>query len=285
MFLSQPTVSAHVQSLEKEAGVRLLDRMGRTVLPTPAGSVLYKYGIRAFAELEAAKNEISRLMGEIAGDILLGASTIPASFLLPDIVASFIEEHPQASIKLTVGDSSGMIRSVLEGGIMLAVVGAAEKHADLEFTPIMDDELILIASPKLAAIKKRKISYDLSEASSWPWIMREEGSGTRKAFEEGVFQAGLRLRSLNTVLDVDSTQAALQYAIAGLGVTVTSRMVAQKAIERGELLEIRLQGLSLSRKFYVVHNLRREFFPAAAEFAAAVQRGAAARWSREQTAE
>lgn len=272
LFLSQPTVSAHVQSLEKEAGVKLLDRMGRTVLPTPAGTVMYRHGVKAFAELEAARNEISRLMGDTAGELVLGASTIPASFLLPDVVVGFVEKYPQVSLRLVVGDSSGIIKSVLDGQVMLGVVGASEKHADLEFTPIVDDELILAAAPGQSFISRHKKVYSVDDIADWPWIMREEGSGTRKAFEEGLFEAGIRARDLKTVLEVDSTQAALQYALSGLGVTVTSRLVARKHLERGELEAFKVEGLALERKFYVVHNLRRDLFPATSEFASFIHK-------------
>lgn len=276
LFLSQPTVSAHVQSLEKEAGVKLLDRMGRTVLPTPAGTALYKHGIKAFAELEAARNEISRLMGDIAGELVLGASTIPASFLLPDLVVGFVEQYPKVSLRLVVGDSSAVIKGVLDGELMLGVVGADEKYPDLEFTPVVDDELVLTAAPGSKFIARSKGVYGVDDLRSWPWIMREEGSGTRKAFAEGLLGAGIRMRDLKTVLDVDSTQAALQYALAGLGVTVTSSLVARKHVERGELMALKVEGLSLGRKFYVVHNLRRDLFPAAVEFASFIHKETAA---------
>lgn len=266
LFLSQPTVSAHVQSLEKEVGVKLLDRMGRTVLPTPAGIILYKYAIRSFAELDTAKHEIGRLMGDMAGELVLGASTIPASYLLPDLVAAFVKKYPQVGFKLVVGDSAVVIRKVLDGEVMAGVVGSLEKHPELEFMPIVDDELVLVCSPALKGFSNPDKLYSLKDISAWPWIMREEGSGTRKAFEDSIASDGLRLRSLNTVLDVDSAQAALQYALAGLGVTVTSRLVAAKYLERGDLVAIKVSGLFMERKFYVVHNLRRDLFPVTAEF-------------------
>lgn len=273
LFLSQPTVSAHVQSLEREAGVKLLDRMGRTVLPTPAGAVLYKHAVKAFVELDAAKSEISRLRGEIAGELRLGASTIPASYLLPEIVAEFVERYPGVSLKLVVGDSAEMTRGVLEGEVMLAVVGAKEKHDELEFVPIFDDKLVLVAARGLKAVQAAgKREYSFAEAAAWPWIMREEGSGTRRTLEEGIAALGGRLRNLNAVLDVDSAQAALQYTLAGLGVTITSNIVAQKHLEQGELVELTVAGLSFSRRFYIVHNLRRDLFPAAVEFSSFAQR-------------
>ncbi len=272
--MSQPTVSAHVQSLEKDAGAKLLDRMGRTVLPTPAGTVLYRHAIKAFDELEAARNAINHLMGDVAGEVSLGASTIPATFLLPGIVAGFARKFPQVTLKLTVGDSNSIIKAVLEGSIMLGIVGAYEKNADLEFLPIVDDELVVVGAPDLKLQKSRQAS-EISEAVTWPWIMREEGSGTRKNFEEGLLKSGYRPRSLHTVLNVDSTQAAVQYALAGLGVTVTSRMAVAAHLSRGELREFYIAGVKLSRKFYAVHNLRRDFFPAAAGFMTSVQEATA----------
>lgn len=267
LFLSQPTISAHVQALEREAGVKLLDRMGRKVLPTPAGEALYRRGIRAFAELESAKNEISRLMGDVAGELALGASTIPAFFLLPDIVAGFSQRYPQVGFRLMVGDSANIIRNVLDGSTMLAIVGAFEEHSELEFTPLVDDKLLVVAAPGLKAIKQSASVHVLGKALAWPWIMREEGSGTRKAFEDAMRAAGFRAASLNCVLEVDSAQAALQYALSGFGVTVASRLMAQKHLERGELEELAIDALELRRKFYLVHNIRRDMIPAAARFA------------------
>lgn len=269
LFLSQPTISAHVQALEKDAGVKLLDRMGRTVLPTPAGTVLYRHAIKAFDELESAKSEIRHLMGDVAGEVLLGASTIPATFLLPKIVARFVKLFPQVNLKLVVGPSNSIIRSVVEGDLMLGVVGASERHEEIEFLPIVNDELVVVCSPSLKLKKKQPL--DISEASQLPWIMRDEGSGTRKNFEEGLTRAGYRPRSLRVVLNVDSTQAAIQYALAGLGVTVTSRLAVAPHLERGELREIQIAGVKLPRKFYIAYNQRRDFFPATASFLSAMQ--------------
>ena len=268
LFLSQPTVSAHVQALENEMGVKLLDRMGRTVLPTPAGVVLYRHSVRAFEELDAAKSEISSLMGEVAGEILLGASTIPAGHILPDIVTGFIRKYPKTSMNLSVKDSHSVIRAVFNCEVMFGVVGAVEKHPDLEFTHLVDDELIIVKSPSLNLPANGKKSYTVGDACAWPWIIRNEGSGTRKTFEEGLGRAGLAARDLKIELKVDSTQASVQYAQAGLGVTVTSRLVVSDLLQLGALEEIRIEALRLPRNFYAVQNLRRGFFPAMASFLA-----------------
>lgn len=274
LFLSQPTVSAHVQSLEKDAGVKLLDRMGRTVLPTPAGTVMYNHAIRAFEELEKAKSEISRLMGEVAGDVVLGASTIPAMFLLPDILTAFLRQYANVRISMRMGDSSNVAASVLRGETMLGIVGAVEDEPDLEYTKIIDDELIVVASASLD-IRGNKKEYDIDAALAWPWVQRKESSGTRRSFESHIARAGGDPRSMRPVLQVDSNQAAVQYALAGLGVTVTSRLAVRDELVRGSLRELKVRGVKPLRAFYAVRNIRREFFPAAAAFTSFLQEQAA----------
>lgn len=272
LFLSQPTVSAHVQSLEKEVGVRLLDRLGRTVLPTPAGELLYRYCQRAFAELEAADAEINRLMGEVAGRILLGASTIPAGYILPCAVSSFLQKHPKVQLDLHVGDSLQICRMVAEGALMLGVVGAKEELPDLHYDMLGEDRLVIVCSPNW--LKKRSgdvncsgfSCFSMEDALSWDWIMREEGSGTRKALMESVIQAGYAPRELRSVLHVDSAQAAMRYAELGLGVTILSEVVVEEALREKRLLALSVAGLLMQRHFYMVNNERRESVPALTAF-------------------
>ncbi len=265
LFLSQPTISAHVQALEQETGVSLLDRLGRTILPTPAGTVLYRRARQAFAELDAARAEIGRLRNEVAGDLLLGGSTIPANHLLPGLVAAFAQEHSQVRLSLSVGPSRTIIRKVLDGSLMLGVVGAREEHPDLKFETLADDELAVIASPDFSALPDA-VECGLGEAVSWPWIIRDEESGTRRHFEDALLKQGVNPRTLRVVLGVDSTQAAVQYVRAGLGVSVTSRLAVDAHLKRGELLELKISGFSVRRRFFAVMNARRDFFPAASAF-------------------
>jgi DNA-binding transcriptional LysR family regulator len=266
LFLSQPTISSHVRTLETDMGVRLLERLGRTVLPSPAGVVLYERSIRALGELEAARNEISVLLGEVAGEVVLGASTIPAGFILPGVVTSFIRQYPKSSLRLAVKDSRAVIRDVLNCEVMLGVAGSMEKHPDLKFTHLLDDETIIVCSPNFYLYSAGSGIFSLEDVSGWPWIFRNEGSGTRKSFEEVVSGTGYCIRDFKIKLKVDSAQAAVQYAAAGLGVTFASRLAVADMLKTGELAEINIEGLRLPRAFYAVQNLRRGFFPVVAGF-------------------
>ncbi|MDL2266935.1 LysR family transcriptional regulator [Desulfovibrio sp. OttesenSCG-928-G15] len=275
LFLSQPTVSAHIQSLERDFEVRLLDRMGRTVLPTPAGAVLYRYAKQAFARLETAKAEISALTLEVTGDLIIGSSSIPAHHVLPDVLASFSEMHPKVHPSLMVASSAAILRHVHDGDIMTGIVGSINHHEpDIISTPLLDSEIIIIAPPSLEMQPLAQASSSASAlpqisfafAKTLPWILREESSTTRRLFEEAVHHAGHNVRQLNARLKVDSSHAAVQYVRAGLGVSAAARIAVQEELDRGDIRAFGLEGVFASRQFVCIANTRRMPFPSATVF-------------------
>ncbi|EMG38259.1 transcriptional regulator, LysR family [Desulfocurvibacter africanus PCS] len=259
LFLSQPTISAHVSSLEEELGVQLFDRLGRMILPTLAGKVLFRYAKEAFLSLENAKAEIQLLQDKISGDLVIGGSTIPAHYILPRVLADFTKRYPDVHVDLRVGDTVSVVDMVTRGDLILGVVGAELDRPELEFIPLKDDQLVIVASPNL----NRPIGKTLGtkEICTWPWVMRERGSGTRKAFEKGLLAIGLDIRCLNISLTVESTEAVLQCVLSGFGVGITSRIAAQAYIDRGELLELNAPSLAIRRRFYLIRHEKRHIFP------------------------
>lgn len=279
LFLSQPTVSAHIQALERDFEVRLLDRMGRTVLPTPAGAILYRYAKQAFARLEAARAEIKALAMEITGDLLLGSSSIPAHHVLPQVLAAFVEAHPKVRPSLTVASSTAITRQVLEGELMAGIVASgSQPDPDLIATPVLESDIVIIAPPNLdirplfdesgqvnePRSSLPEISFDT--AASLPWIVREAGSTTRNAFEDALRQAGHDIRRLQPQLVVDSSHAAVQYVHAGLGVSAAARVAVWDALERGDVRAFSIAGVRIARQFSCIINARRMPFPAATVF-------------------
>jgi DNA-binding transcriptional LysR family regulator len=279
LFLSQPTVSAHIQALERDFETRLLDRMGRTVLPTPAGAVLYRYAKQAFDRLEAAKAEIRALSMEVAGDLLLGSSSIPAHHMLPGVLTEFVEAYPGVRPSLMVASSASVTRQILEGELMAGIVGIpSQADPDLFSTPVLESDIIIITpacttplphtdppapgagcAPSLPEI-------DFATASSLHWILREASSTTRRSFEEALRAAGHDARLLRPRLVVDSSHAAVQYVRAGLGVSAAARIAVEDALNRGEVRAYSLAGVRASRRFFCIMNARRMPFPAATVF-------------------
>lgn len=263
LYLSQPTISAHIASLERLLDVRLFDRLGRAILPTAAADILYQYAVEAFRNLQKAKAEIQLLQDHVSGYLELGGSTIPAHYLLPDMLSLFLKRYPEVTVHVSVGDTKSIISDVLSGKLVAGVVGGASDASDLTFVPILEDELVIIAAPNVASTVQELQIKDLFDYS---WVMREPGSGTRQAFERGLQKSDVDIRKLKTSVMVESTQAVLRCVRAGLGLSITSRLVAQGELERGELQVIKCPSLDVKRSFYCTYQQRRHMFPAVRYF-------------------
>jgi len=240
--------------------------LGRAILPTKAGDILYKHCLEIFARLRQATAEIEALRERVGGDLDLGASTIPAHYIVPGILAGFLTRYPEVKVRLHLGDSRQITTQVKEGVLTLGVVGAKYDDPDLVHTLVMRDELIVIASPALLASRKidpADAELSLDEAVAWPWIMREQGSGTRKAFEAALVAAGYDPRRLHVAVEVASNETVLHCARGSMGLAVTSRLAASMFLENGELVLVRFPKLRFERDFYVVHHGKRHLFPAA----------------------
>ncbi len=264
LFLSQPTISAHVSSLESELGVRLFDRLGRGILPTSAAEVLYRHAQDIFRSIDVAKAELQLLQERVSGELSVGGSTIPAHYMLPRMLADFTARYPDITLHMTVGDTDAMAAMVADGELLVSLVGGRTSHPDLRFDPVLEDDLVVIAAPVLLERLGHPAggkALTLANVMTLPWVVREAGSGTRRAFDDALSAKGLDPRRLDQVIGVESTQATLQCVGAGLGFGVTSRLAADRLILSGELVRVPVDGLKLARTFYLVHNERRHLFP------------------------
>ncbi|MBG0777194.1 MAG: LysR family transcriptional regulator [Desulfovibrionaceae bacterium] len=268
LFLSQPTISAHVSALEKHLGVQLFDRLGRTILPTTAGDTLYRHARKAFTILETARAEIELLQDRVSGEVLLGGSTIPAHHLLPPIIARYMRQYPAVTVRLRVGDTAEIVDLVARGELTLGVVGARLDRQDLEYKPLYKDLLVVVCAPDAVPLgpdpeRPAAFSAELEKAAlESRWILRESGSGTRRAFESALADLGRDVADLQVVMEAESTPSAVQCARAGMGLTVTSRLAVREFLADGSLVALPLPGLSVRRTIYSVCNERRHVFPA-----------------------
>jgi DNA-binding transcriptional LysR family regulator len=260
LFLSQPTISSHVALLEDELGILLFDRVGRNVLPTQAAEILYGRTKSIFHVLNMARAEIDLLRQTMSGPIILGGSTIPADYILPPLLATFMRTYPDVHIDLRVGDTGGVIDMVRQGEVMLGMVGSAGECNDLAFIPLLEDDLVLIGTEDLIkTLSEKDVRETLCRV---PWVMREPGSGTRRALESALKSVDLVVDDLHMGIQVQNTQAMIGCVLAGMGVSVTSRMVVEPYVKRGEMHIASIPGFTMSRTFYLVYNQKRELFPA-----------------------
>ncbi len=262
LYLSQPTISAHVMGLEDDLGVTLFDRLGRTIMPTGPAEVLYRAAMDVFDRLELVRSEIEFIQDRVAGEIIIGGSTIPAHWILPRILSGFSKRYPDVTFALSVDGTSRIIDKVISGELIMGMVGAHPDHAGMVVIPVLEDEIVAVAHPD--ALSRFQVHSEPLE--KWPWVMRERNCGTRLAFEKALSQAGKNINSLSLAVRVQSTQAVLACAKAGLGVGITSLLAAKTEIQAGELQAIDLGLPPIKRFIYLIHLKERTLFPATRTF-------------------
>jgi DNA-binding transcriptional LysR family regulator len=255
VYLSQPTVSSHIKDLENHFECKLVDRLGREVIPTKAGSLLYDYATKIITLKQEAENALTEFQGKMRGHLTIGGSTIPAGYILPPLLGKFKEDYPKVVVTLIQGDTGGIIRDTLKGNVELGIVGAKAQEAQLVQKKIVDDEMFLIVPRKHRLATRRSVTMD--ELVSEPFIMREPGSGTRKSMEQVMEKADHPVRTLNVVAEMGSTEAIRQGIKAGVGVSILSECAVREELNTGSLKKLKIQGLSFKRAFYLtVHRHR-----------------------------
>src|SRR4030042_2101105 len=157
LHLTQPTISDHVKTLEEELECKLFDRLGRTIIPTKEAEVLYSYALEIIEKTNTIKEVISQTRKEIKGELIIGASTIPGTYLLPSIMAEFQRKYPSVSFQILVSASRGIIDKVSKHELLLGIVGAKLDDEQINYIPFVEDELIVVSSPSM--VKSRTVNF------------------------------------------------------------------------------------------------------------------------------
>ncbi|HFB83988.1 MAG TPA: LysR family transcriptional regulator [Thermodesulfatator sp.] len=263
VFLTQPTVSGHIKALEDFLGVRLFDRLGREVVPTRAGEILYPYARQALSLVAEAEREIRLFLGVEKGRLEIGGSNIPGQYLLPALIGAFKENYPGLELKLLIGDTQKVAEAVARGDIELGVIGARlTSFDDLLYQPCCDDELVLAASTN----QNFPEAIKLEDLERLPLIIREQGSGTRLTTEEALRERGFSLGKCRIIAEMGSTEAVKQAVKAGLGGSFISLRAIEEDLLSRRLRIIPVKGLNIRRHFYLVRHKGRSLSPPAAAF-------------------
>jgi DNA-binding transcriptional LysR family regulator len=273
LFLTQPTVSEHIRSLEDELGVRLLDRLGRGAVVTKGGALLQGYAQRLLALSREARQAIESFQGRMSGDLLVGASTIPGEYILPGLIGRFKEKFPDIAITLLIGDSQTVTEWVAEGRAEVGVVGARSGHRSVEFRELLPDDIVLIVSATHPWHGRKQVTLD--ELRAEPLLLRERGSGTRAALESALAASATDLSAFRVIGEMGSTQAIKQAVKAGVGVSLVSRRAVDDESRSGAVWGLRVKDLKIARAFYLATHRERSRSPLAEAFRAFVEAEAA----------
>lgn len=253
LHLAQPTVSEHIKTLERELNCGLFERLGKKIIPTREADVLYNHALELVERAEGIKGVLGRLNKEVEGELIVGASTIPGTYLLPALMSDFKRKHPGVSFQVRVGDSQEIVRQVVSHHVLLGIVGSKIADAQINYTPFLEDELILVAAPSLETNGR----MSLKDLCRYPMVLREEGSGTRREAERLLEGQGFSCGNMKVAGIFGSTDAVKQAAKVGLGLTILSRFSVTEELKHRVLKEVRLAVPPMKRMLSIVTHKKR----------------------------
>ena len=268
LYLTQPTISAHVRSLEEELHTKLILRTTKKTTITTRGYQLYDSAVRM---LEIRNNLLENFTGVQKHMIDLAASTIPSSYLLPEILAAFGKTHPDIYFHSIQADSAESINRVLDGTVDLALVGQNTRDETCVFLPFCQDELV-IATPitnHYLGLQNKSVTFE--NFIKDPIIIREKGSGTKKEMDLFLEQIGVTPNDLNVIARMNDLEGIKKSIVNGLGISILSARSAIDLQKTKQILLFPLEESAHKRTYYIVYSKNRILKPHVRQFIQFVQ--------------
>ena len=261
VFRTQPAVSIAIRRLEEEIGLPLLDRTQKTPVLTEAGQVVYDYAQRILDLRDQVGQAIAEMQTLKKGRVRVGANESTSLYLLPELILSFRERHPEVKVEIYRHVSGHLPREVLDRNVDFALMASEPEDRDIEAFPVLKDELALIMSPKhpLAA----RTSVKIKELGNESFIAHNVKSGSRVK----VIEAFARHHTpLNISLELATIETIKRFVQKRVGLAFVPRMCVREELERGVLVSVPVRGLSHTRTLWAAHRRGANFSPAAAAF-------------------
>jgi len=251
LHMTQPAVTFQVRQLEEQFNTRLFDRTHNRISLTEAGKRVHECAERIFELYAEMDNSVRELTGDISGVLILGASTTIAEYMLPALLGDFKAKYPDITIRLKVANTDGIVSQVENNAIDLGVVEAPVNNKNLVVEECRTDHLVLIVPPAHELANEEVVP--IQRVADYPFICREEGSGTREVMIESMHDAGVSPAHLNIAMELGSLEAIKGAVEAGRGVSILSNATIQKELKLGTLVAVQLDP-PIDRPFSFVHQ-------------------------------
>ena len=247
LFISQPAITKHIQELESQYHTRLFERMGNRIMLTEAGHLMQEHTQRILEEYARLEYEMSLLSDEHRGTLRLGASTTIAQYVLPPLLARFVEKFPKVELSLLNGNSEEIERALQEHRIDLGLVEGNIRQANLKYTSFMSDELVAVVNARSKWKDTEELSLD--ELKAIPLVLRERGSGTLDVVVSALAQHDIRLQELNVQLYLGSTESIKLFLRNSNAMAIVSIRSISEEIYMGQFKVIDIPQLEMGREF------------------------------------
>ncbi|NOR51022.1 MAG: LysR family transcriptional regulator [Gammaproteobacteria bacterium] len=251
LHMTQPAVTFQVRQLEEYFNTRLFDRTHNRISLTEAGERVFGYADKIFVIYAEMENAVRELTGEVSGVLMIGASTTIAEYMLPALLGDFKAKYPDVSIRLQVANTDGIVSMIENNVIDLGVVEAPVTNKNLVVEKCRSDHMVLAVPPNHPLAGEKVIP--ISRLTEFPYICREEGSGTREVMFEALAQEGIDSSTMNMVMELGSPEAVKGAVEADMGISILSRATINKELLLGTLVAVDLEH-SIDRPFSFVHQ-------------------------------
>lgn len=255
LFLTQPTISSHISSLERELNARLFVRNTKEVSLSEDGIKLYKYA-KQMLDLQR-EIEVTFGMDEEGEShaVTIAASTIPAQYLLPEVLTRFSERYPQEQIRIQETDSSKVVMQIVDHRVDIGFTGTVLEKKHCKYIPLYKDELVIITpnTPKYQELVQGN-KEDISWIKKEHVIMREEGSGTRKEAELQLKGAGVKFAGLDIIASIENQETIKKSVRQGMGISILSKLATADEVANGEILAFPIPNSDEGRDINLVYN-------------------------------
>lgn len=251
LYISQPSVSAHIRQLEEELQERLFQRTTKSLTITPRGRELYDYAVHVLT----MQDRLLSRWKETETLIRLVASTIPSTYILPELLPCYRRLQPEITFEICQSDSRGVLNGLLNGRFELGLAGMQTADEDLEFTPFYHDAMVLIMPNNARFAEAKAQGTPVTELlKRETLLLREEGSGSQKCVDEFLHVAGLDVAALHVSARLNDQESVKNMVASGLGISVVSEKAVQSECREGTLLSFPLPNDCGARDLYIVQR-------------------------------
>lgn len=262
LFLSQSTVSTHISNLEKHFGQKLFDRLGKEVVLTPFGEKLYPWAREILVLKDKAFWDIRDWAEKIEGTIHIAASTVPARYAVPFLMAKFINKYPGIKFILDQSGSERVAEKLVKGEAEIGLLGMQYNQDQLTYIPFAEERFVLITPPDLLFDK----TISIIDLIHYPFLFRKSDSGTQAILEQMLKKSGLTLNELQVVGYFDSMESLKECVKEGIGISIISSIAATDYLNNKLINAYDISELIDKRLFYFAYHNKRTLSPVAEAF-------------------
>ncbi|OQA37517.1 MAG: HTH-type transcriptional activator CmpR [Chloroflexi bacterium ADurb.Bin325] len=264
LYISQPAVSQAVRELEHQLGLTLFERGAGRLNLTEAGALLAERGRAILAIERTAEEDLRVLKGLQRGVLRVGSSTTIATYLLPPIIATYLRDHPNIDLHLTIQNTYTILNLLLDYQVDMALVEGPVADERIRCEPWQPDELVIIAAPDHPLVLQAAGQcVPADRLADEPFLVREPGSGTREVGDTALAAKGIRLKH---TVELGSTEAVKEAVAAGLGLAIVSKATIADQLALNKLTILPCMDLEIRRTFTRVRLIGRTPSPAARAF-------------------